>query len=131
MYTIGDFLIQLKNAYRARKKQIEYLHSNMILSVAKILEQEGYIKKLKTQNAKVKTGRGTIIITLLYKDKAPAISEIKLISRPSIHHYVSKSEIKRKVPSHATGIISTSFGIMTAKDAQKKGIGGELICQIY
>lgn len=141
MYTIGDFLIQLKNAYNARKKQIEYPHSAVVSSIGKILEKEGYISKLKvkseklpvrkSQGEKVGSERKILEIELKYENKEPAISDIKLISRPSIHYYVGKSEIKRRVPSHATGIISTSLGIMTTRDAQKKGVGGELICQIY
>ncbi|KKQ96018.1 MAG: 30S ribosomal protein S8 [Candidatus Levybacteria bacterium RIFCSPHIGHO2_02_FULL_39_36] len=127
MYTIGDFLIQIKNAYGARKKQIEYRYSNAVASIGKILEKEGFISKLKEKTTDKKK---SLIIDLKYNGKVPAVSQIKIISKPSVHYFLGKSRIKRRFPSHALGIISTSRGIMTSKQAEKEGVGGELICQI-
>jgi small subunit ribosomal protein S8 len=127
-YPTGDFLIQLKNAYMARKKEMEVPYSKVILGIAKILEKEGYVGKTKQSENE---GKKKVVIALRYDKKIPAINEIKLISRPSIHHYVGKTRIKRAIPSHAMGIISTNLGIMTSKEAEKRGVGGELICQIF
>lgn len=131
MYTIGDFLIRVQNAYMAGLKQLEYPHSNVVMSLGKILEKEGYVKGVKNLKSKVKNGRDSVVIDLLYKDKLPAISEIKLVSKPSIHHYINKSKLGRAVARHGVGIISTSRGIMTTRQAQKEKVGGELICKIY
>ncbi len=133
MYTIGDFLIQLKNAYRAQKKQMEYPYSNAIFSIGKILEKEKYVSKLKVKINKSKLGTEFKIleIELKYSGKMPAIADINLISKPSVHQYIGKNQIRKAVPRNSTGIISTNKGIMTSKEAQKAQIGGELICQIY
>ncbi len=129
MYTTGDFLIKIKNAYMSGKKQVEYSRSNVVLSIAKILEKEGYVGKVTEK--KDKDGRSTILIELKYQNRLPAISEIRLVSRPSIHRYIGKSGLLRAAEKHGIGILSTSHGMMTNKQAKKDGVGGELICQIY
>ncbi len=131
MYTIGDFLIRVQNAYMARLKQMEYPHSKVVASLGKILEKEGYVKGVKSQKSKEKNGRDQIIIELLYKGKIPAVSQIKLVSKPSVHQYINKSKLGRAAARHGIGILSTSRGIMTNKQAAKEGVGGELICEIY
>ncbi|OGH16481.1 MAG: 30S ribosomal protein S8 [Candidatus Levybacteria bacterium RIFCSPHIGHO2_02_FULL_40_18] len=127
MYTIGDFLIKLKNASRAYKKTVEYPYSNAVFSIAKILEKEGFVNKV---SAKDEDSRRLLKIDLKYKKNVPAISEIKLISKPSVHHYVGKNKMAR-VERNAVGIVTTNKGVMTIRDAQKQGVGGELICQIF
>jgi small subunit ribosomal protein S8 len=122
---VADFLIQLKNASRAYKKAIEYPYSNAVHSIAKILEREGFVSKVSG-----KAGGQFVKIDLKYDKNLPSISEIKLISKPSAHYYIGKNKMPRAVDKNAIGIISTSKGIMTTIDAQKQGIGGELICQI-
>ena len=131
MYTIGDFLIKVQNAYMARLKQVQYPRSNVVVAIGKILEKEGYVKSMKTEKSKLREGREDVVLELLYKDKLPAISEIKLISKPSIHRYVNKSKAYRSAARHGIGILSTSLGMMTNKQARKEGVGGELICRIY
>ncbi|OGH19140.1 MAG: 30S ribosomal protein S8 [Candidatus Levybacteria bacterium RIFCSPHIGHO2_01_FULL_40_15b] len=152
MYTIGDFLIQLKNSSKASKKAIEYPYSNAVFSIAKILEKEGFINKVsvsqeknppsprhggatarfaKASSRRARQGKKLLKIELKYNKNLPSISDIKLISKPSIHYYVSKNRMARSIQKNAVGIVSTNKGIMTIRDAQKQGIGGELICQIY
>lgn len=133
MYRIGDFLIQIKNAYRAGKKQIDYPYSNVAESIGKILEKEGYVGKLKVKSEKSKVGseRKILEIELKYDDRMPALSDIKLVSKPSVHHYVAKNRLGRAVSAHGIAIVSTSQGLMTNRDALKKGVGGELICRIF
>lgn len=143
MYTIGDFLIQIKNAYGARKKIMSYPYSNAVFSIGKILEKEGFVKKIsaptspagrsggKSQKSKSGAEINSLEIELKYKDKRPAVSDIKLISKPSIHYHMGFSQIKKSIPKYGTTLISTNRGIMTAKDINKERIGGEIICQIY
>ena len=128
MYTIGDFLTQIRNAYMAGKKHLSYPYSKSVLSIAKILEKEGYVGKVASSD---KEGKKTISIELKYKEKTPAISEVKIVSKPSVRHYIKRTKLRQAAAAHGMGIISTSRGIMTSKQAQKEGVGGELICQIY
>lgn len=126
-YPIASFLIQIKNAYMARKKKVVFPHSKIVEAIGNILVKEEFIKDLKV----VKNGpKSSIEITLLYHSHTPAMNEVKIISKPSIHKYSKKDEVKRSISRFKTNILSTNQGIMTAKEAAKKNIGGELICTI-
>lgn len=137
MYRIGDFLIQIKNAYQAGKKQIDYPYSKVAESIGKILVREKYIAKISVATAegakKSKNGdvRKTLKLELRYEGRIPAVTSVKLVSKPSVHHYVAKNKLSRTVSSHGIAIISTSAGMMTNREAQKKGVGGELVCRIF
>lgn len=124
MYTIGDFLIRIKNAYMAHNKEIVFPYSRVCESIGKILVEEGYIKNIKetTQDEKKQ-----LVVTLLYHGKDGALSDLKLVSRPSVHHYVSRGELKKKNKKFGTFVISTNKGIMTGEKAIKEGSGGELL----
>ncbi len=126
-YPIASFLTQIKNAYMARKKVIVFPHSKMIEAIAAILVKEGYVKSIKSTQDGVKK---SLEVTLLYHSHTPAMSEVKIISKPSIHRYSKKEEVKKSINRFKTNILSTNQGVMTAKDAAKKNIGGELICTI-
>ena len=126
-YPIASFLTQIKNAYMARKKTMVFRHSKMVESIGDILVKEGYVKSIKV----VKDGiKSNVEVTLLYHSHEPSMHEVKIISKPSIHRYAKKEEVKKGVNRFKTNILSTNQGIMTAKEASKKNIGGELICTI-
>ena len=127
MYTIGDFLIQLKNGYMAHKKEVAYPYARIVDSLGKILADEGNIKKASIVE---NDGRKMVNVELLYKNKRPALKDVKLISKPSIHRYVTKTKIKRFAGNFGISVVSTSRGVMTGKEALKQGVGGELICEI-
>jgi len=128
MYRIGDFLIQIKNAYGAGKKELLYPYSKVAESIGKILSKEKYIGKISVKTEGV---RKILVIELKYEGRIPAMSDVKLVSKPSVHHYVGKSRLGRSVSSNGVSIISTSAGIMTNRDAAKIGVGGELICRVF
>jgi len=127
MYTIGDFLIQIKNGYMAKRREITLPYSKTSLAIAKILTDEGYMKKADVTED---NGRKKIKVELLYKNRRPALRGVKLISKPSVHKYVSKNSIKRLGANFGITVVSTSRGIMTGKEALKEGVGGELLCEI-
>lgn len=126
-YPIAAFLTQIKNAYMARKKAIVFPHSKIIEAIGKILVKEGYVKDVKV---KEEGNRKNIEVVLLYHSHQPSMNEVKIISKPSIHRYAKKDEVKKSVNRFKTNILSTNQGIMTAKEASKKNIGGELICTV-
>lgn len=126
-YPIASFLIQIKNAYMARKKQVVFPHSKIVEAIGNIMVKEGYIKSIKVNKDGVKSN---IEATLLYHSHEPSMTEVEIISKPSIHRYAKKDEVKKGINRFKTSILSTNQGIMTAKDAAKKNIGGELICTL-
>ncbi len=127
MYTIGDFLIQLKNAYMAHKKEVVLPYAKIIVSIGEILAKEGYVKKV---TVKEQEGRKYVQVELLYKNRRPAMRDVKLISKPSVHRYVTKNNMKRIAGNFGISVLSTSSGVMTGKEALQKGVGGELLCEI-
>lgn len=127
MYTIGNFLIGVKNSYMAGKKTAEFPFSKVAFSLGKIMEEEGYLKKIKETE---KDGKKYLVADLKYQGNRPSVSDIKLASKPSLHNYVRKNAVKKTVSNYGISIVSTSKGLMSGKKAFKEGLGGELICQI-
>jgi len=127
-YTIGDFLIRLKNAYLAGKQDMSIRSTKNVIALAKILKEEGYIKDIKEKDEK-EAGKN-LHIALLYKKNNPALSDVKIVSKPSVHYYVNTDDLKKVGRNYGIGIVSTSKGFMTIKSAIEKNIGGELICRL-
>ncbi len=125
-YVLGDFLIRIKNAYMAHKREIEVPYSKASLSVGQILVKEGYLSSIKVDEQ----GNKKISAKLTYNDRRPAISDIKIVSKPSVREYVTAQELKRKSNEFGMHILSTNKGIMSANEALEKGLGGELICKV-
>ncbi len=121
-YPIGDFLIRVKNAALAEKRDVLVDNNKLILEVAKILKKEGYLESL---NEKEKV----LNVRIALKSKKPVISDIKLVSKPGLRIYMKADELlQKKGPSQF--IVSTTQGILLSKEAIKKRLGGEVIAEI-
>ena len=127
-YTIGDFVIQLKNASMTRKKEVITPFANIKEAIAKVLVKEGFLESVKEETI---DARKMIIVVLRYSRRKPTITDVALISKPSLRVYVESKEILRKQGRLETAILSTNMGIMTGKDAIKKSVGGELLFKIW
>lgn len=123
-----DFVIQLKNAAMARKKDIITPLSNINKGIAKALIKEGF---LDTAKEEIIDGRKVFSIRLRYQRRKPAITDVLLLSKPSLRKYASASEIGRIQGRAAVAIISTNAGVLSGKEAIKKGVGGELLFKIW
>lgn len=126
-YTIGDFLIQVKNAYMAKHKTLIYAYSRVVVAIGKILEKEGYIKKL---SEKEEGGKKRVVVELLYKKRKPVLQNIRLVSKPSAHIYSNVRLINTREKGLGITIVSTNKGVMTGEQAKKEGVGGEVICEV-
>lgn len=125
---IGNMLSQIKNACMANKKSIETPFSKIKREIAVIMQKEGYIEAIDVVGDKPKQN---LKIQLKFADKKPTITDLKRKSKPGIRLYVGKSNIPRVVGGLGIVILSTPQGVMTGKDAYKKGIGGEVLCEIW
>lgn len=126
-YPVASFLIQIKNAYMANKNEMVFPYSKMVLSIGKILKEEGYIKDAKeTKDEK----RNVVKVELLYHGNDKAMRDVKIISKPSIHKYIGKNEVRKVVSRFDIAILSTNQGIMSHKKALKLGLGGELLAKV-
>ncbi len=133
MDPIADFLTRIRNAINAHPKlpSIEVKSSYVKKCITEILCAQGYIQSYEFHGEK--NYQGTINIVLKYhpKTKEPAIVRITRISKPGKRIYSSKDEIKPVFNGLGISIVSTSQGIMTDKEAKKRGIGGEILCNVY
>ncbi len=122
-------LNKIKNAQAVAHLTTEVPFSNLKYEVAKILEKNGFIEKAEKKGRKAKK---TIEIVLKYNDKTPAISGLKIISKPGRRVYLDSSRIKKIKDGYGMAIISASKGgIITDKEARKQKVGGEIICEIW
>ncbi len=126
--TIADMLTQIRNAQAVDKETVSIPFSNLKYEIAEILEKGGFVEKVKKRGRKE---RKKIEITLKYENEIPAISNLKVVSRPGQRIYKGYKEIGRVKGGYGIVIISTSKGLMTDKEARKQKIGGEVICEIW
>jgi len=129
MYTdpISDFLTRLRNAQAVGHETVLVPGSKLKYAIAKLLEREGFISCVKetTEGAKK-----TIEVTLKYNEKEPAIRTITRISKPGLRVYRGADELPRVLSGQGIAIISTSAGVMTNRDARKRRLGGEILCEV-
>ena len=126
-YPVASFLIQIKSAYMANKNEVSFPYSKMVLSIGKVLKDEGYIKDIKEAKEE---GRQVVTATLLYRKNEAALKDVKIISKPSVHTYVNKVKTKKAATKYDLAIVSTNQGIMSNRKATKLGIGGELLARV-
>lgn len=124
---ISDMLSRIRNAQAVRKAEVVLPYSNQKFGIAKILEKEAFVSEVKKDSE----GKFPVIrIGLLYKDRSPAISSIKRISKPGKRVYAKHNELPRVLSDLGIAIISTPNGLMTNKEARTRHLGGEVICEI-
>ena len=125
---ISDLLIRIKNAYMARKENVEVPHSNMKLGVIEVLKRHGFVGKVLIKPDGVKK---TMLIDLIYQDKIPKFNDVVMVSTPGKRVYVPYTKIPKVLGGLGITIISTPKGIVSGKAAFKNKTGGELICKIW
>ena len=119
--TIADMLTRIRNANSMRYNEVNVPASNLKISLAKILKEEGFIEDYKIENDNV---QGTIVITLKYgQNKERVITGLKRISKPGLRVYAKASEVPKVLNGLGIAIISTSNGMMTDKEARKQNLG--------
>lgn len=126
---IADFLTRIRNANSVNHEKVEIPASNMKKTITEILKAEGLIKDYEF----IEDGKqGVLRLYLKYDaNKGKVITGIKRISKPGLRVYAKKDEVPRVLGGLGIAVISTSQGIMTDKDARKRGLGGEVICYIW
>jgi small subunit ribosomal protein S8 len=128
--TIADMLTRIRNANLARHQTTEVPSTKMTRSIAKVLQEEGFI----TEFAETEDGlKRTLVISLKYKgrNRRPIITALKRVSKPGLRVYSNRKELPRVLGGIGIAIISTSSGIMTDRDARRQGLGGEVLCYVW
>jgi small subunit ribosomal protein S8 len=125
---IADMLSRIRNALLVKKTEVFVPHSRLKFEIATLMQKNGFVGKVEKINEKF----GLIKIILKYNaDSTPAISHNKRVSRPGRRIYLTKNHLPIVLNNYGVAIVSTSAGLMMNFEAKKKGIGGEIICEIY
>lgn len=122
---IADMLIRIKNAQAVSKKTVAMPRSSIKIAIAKVLEDEGYILSFSEDEL---AGNPGMTIELKYFEGRPVISRLERVSRSSLRVYQSKNDLPIVDNGLGVAIVSTSQGVMTAQNARKIGLGGEVLC---
>ena len=129
---ISDFLARIRNGIRARKSLIECPRSSVKLRIAEILRTEGFVDGVV---AAEDDKSGTITVTLRYDGRPSttgcAITGMRRVSRPGQRYYVPAKQVPKVRNGMGIAVISTSQGVMTDREARKRGVGGEILCEVW
>lgn len=126
---IADMLTRIRNAVLAKKKDVRIPSSRMKIEVAKILKDEGYIKSFRVMEGNI---QGVLNIVLKYtEDGESVISGLSRISKPGCRIFCKSDSVPKVLDGLGIVIISTSKGIMTGKNCEDLGFGGEVLCQVW
>ena len=126
MYT--DLLTKIHNAQKAKKISLKVPFSNMDMAVADILAAKGFVAAV---NKKGRVPKRIIEVDLKYDNERGAISGIKFLSVPSRRRYAGYKELRKVRQGYGVAILSTPKGIMTAQEARKQKLGGQLLFEIW
>lgn len=126
---IADFLTRLRNANAAYHDEVRLPHSKLKANIAEILKREGYIADYSVEDARV--GK-TLVVQLKYgPSRERSIAGLRRVSKPGLRVYAKKDNLPRVLGGLGVAIISTSHGLMTDKQAKKRGVGGEVLAYVW
>lgn len=126
---IADMLTRIRNANGGFKESVEMPTSTQKVEIAILLKQEGYISEYAIVRGE---SFDNIVVDLKYgKERQQVISGLKRVSKPGRRVYARKDKIPRVLGGLGVAVLSTSKGLMTGRDAEKQGIGGEVICFVW
>ncbi|MGY6215627.1 30S ribosomal protein S8 [Methylolobus aquaticus] len=124
---LADMLNRIANAQAAGKTEVAMPSSKLKVSVARVLESEGYIGGLRVDDT---DGKPTLTIKLKYFNGAPVIESVRRVSTPGRRIYRGNGEIPKVMGGLGVAIVSTSRGVMSDREARAIGQGGEVLCVV-
>lgn len=129
--SIGDFIIQIKNAGNAGLESVCVPYSEFKFSIAEKLKEKDFVKSVSKKGKKIKR---FLEVELLYKDvnkRKPRINDVVRVSKPSKRIYKKTDEIFPIKYGKGALILSTPEGVLTGEEARKKKVGGEALFKIW
>lgn len=126
---ISDMLTRIRNGYLARKGEVSVPHSRFKEEILALLNSLGYVEAVK--KVEVEGKHPFLKVNLKYKNGVPAMTSIDRVSKPSLRVYRRGDKMPSVLSGLGHAVVSTSQGLMTAREARKKNLGGELILRVY
>ena len=125
---IADMLTRIRNAIKANKDVVEVPSSNVKIAIAKILKSEGFIEGYDH----IEDGKqGMLRLVLKYVEGESVIHGLKRVSKPGRRVFKSKDDLPVVMGGLGIVVVSTSKGVLTGEECMKKGVGGEVICEVW
>jgi small subunit ribosomal protein S8 len=126
---ISDMLTRIRNGNAANKAEVSMPSSKVLVEVARVICEEGYIEGYFVEDTKPQK---TLHVTLKYGPKrSKVIRGIKSVSKPGLRIYKKAADLPRVIGGLGIAVVSTSKGMMCDRDARKLGVGGEVICYVW
>jgi small subunit ribosomal protein S8 len=126
---VADMLTRIRNANIAYKEEISMPSSNLKAAIADILKREGYIRDYLVEPTKP---QATLKLALKYsRNRERSISGLRRISKPGLRVYAKHDEVPRVLGGLGVAVISTSSGLMTDREARRRGVGGEILAYVW
>ncbi len=126
---LADMLTRIRNGVNANFDAVEIPLSKLKVNVANVLKEEGYILDYHVLDQGV---QGTLKVDLKYgPDKENVITGIRRISKPGLRQYNKSVRIPKVMSGLGVAILSTSQGVLSDREARKRNIGGELLCEVW
>jgi small subunit ribosomal protein S8 len=129
---IADMLTLLLNGNQAYHDSVSMPHSKLKVGVAEILKQEGYIASWQVAEPKEGEVGKTLTVTLKYgTHRERALAGVRRISKPGLRVYAKHTNLPRVLGGLGVAIISTSQGLLTDRQANNRGVGGEVLAYVW
>lgn len=126
---IADLLTRIRNAQKAGHEEVRIPGSKLKQTMLYLLSDEGYIGKVRFEKDK---HQGILVAQLKYdKDNRGIIDGIQRVSRPGLRVYRRHDEIAPVRGGLGVALVSTSTGVLTDREARKKRVGGEVLCEVW
>ncbi|MEK7517190.1 MAG: 30S ribosomal protein S8 [Patescibacteria group bacterium] len=128
-HRVSDLIIRIKNASRARRKEIVIDNLNINKAICRVLVKAGFLEGAESIT---RDGKKFLSAKIRYEKRNPVLNDVLVVSRPSLRIYARAEDVPAiQMRGKTTVVLSTNQGIMTGADAMKKKIGGEVLFKIW
>jgi small subunit ribosomal protein S8 len=128
---VADLLSRIRNASLARHELTRVPANKLKKNIALLLKAEGYVADVRQEEWGPKKHQTLTIVLKYGDDRSSAFQGIRRVSRPGRRVYVRHDQIPRVLSGLGISIISTSTGLMSDKEARRRKLGGELLCEVW
>jgi small subunit ribosomal protein S8 len=128
---IADMLTRIRNANVAFHDEVIMPSSKVKVALAKILVSEGYIEDFAVEDETERPGTKLRIVMKSTSDRERTISGLRRVSKPGLRVYTKAAEVPRVLGGMGIAILSTNQGLMTDREARRRRVGGEILCQVW
>jgi small subunit ribosomal protein S8 len=129
---IADMLTRLRNANQAYHDKVTMPYSKIKANIAEVLKAEGYVAAWVVEEPAAEAVGKTLVVELKYgPSRERSLAGIRRVSKPGLRVYAKAPELPRVLGGLGVAIISTSQGLLTDRQARKRGVGGEVLAYVW